>query len=108
MVLPFGWAEFAAINWGTFGAIEFLCIRLIVFGGTFLAYLFNANGIKILGALVAGTYIYQQPVFATAIAMIFLKEELEGYKIMPAIAIFSGVYLCNRKTTFTGTKDSLA
>lgn len=55
MVLPFGWTEFAAINWGTFGVIEFLCISLIVFGGTFLAYLFNANGIKILGASVAGS-----------------------------------------------------
>ena len=93
MVLPFGWVEFAAINWGTFGTVEFLCISLIVFGGTFLAYLFNANGIKILGASVAGTYIYLQPVFATAIAMIFLKEELEGYKIIAAITIFSGVYL---------------
>jgi len=106
MVMPFGWTEFAAINWGTFGAIEFSCISLIVFGGTFLAYLFNANGIKILGASVAGTYIYLQPVFATAIAMIFLKEELEGYKIIAAITIFSGVYLCNRKITLTGTKDS--
>lgn len=106
MVLPFGWTEFAAINWGTFGAIEFLCISLIVFGGTFLAYLFNANGIKILGASVAGTYIYLQPVFATAIAMIFLKEDLEGYKIIAAITIFSGVYLCNRKTTLAGAKDS--
>ncbi len=106
MVLPFGWTEFAAINWGNFGWIEFLCISLIVFGGTFLAYLFNANGIKILGASVAGTYIYLQPVFATAIAMIFLKEELEGYKIMAAITIFFGVYLCNRKTSLTVAKDS--
>ncbi len=35
MVLPFGYTEFAAINWVTFGAIEILCISLIVFGGYF-------------------------------------------------------------------------
>lgn len=106
MVLPFGWNEFVAINWSTFGTTAFICLSLIVLGGTFLAYLFNVYGIKILGASVAGTYIYLQPVFATAIAMIFLKEELEGYKIMAAITIFSGVYLCNWITSSTEIKNN--
>jgi drug/metabolite transporter (DMT)-like permease len=96
MVLPFGWSEFAAINWISFGTVAYTCIGLIVIGGTFLAYLFNVYGIKVLGASVAGSYIYLQPVFATIIAMVFLKEQLEAYKIIAAIAIFGGVYLCNR------------
>ena len=93
MVLPFGWNEFTEINWNLFGTIEYLCISLIVIGGTFLAYLFNVYGIKILGASVSGSYIYLQPVFATIIAMVFLNEQLELYKIIAAIAIFGGVYL---------------
>jgi drug/metabolite transporter (DMT)-like permease len=97
MVLPFGWSEFVAIHWESFGAVAYTCIGLIVIGGTFLAYLFNVYGIKVLGASVAGSYIYLQPVFATIIAMIFLKEHLEAYKIIAAIAIFGGVYLCNRQ-----------
>ncbi len=97
MVLPFGWNEFTEINWTQFGKIEYMCITLIVIGGTFLAYLFNVYGIKILGASVSGSYIYLQPVFATIIAMIFLNEHLELYKIIAAAAIFSGVYLCNRR-----------
>lgn len=97
MVLPFGWGEFTKIEWTTFGNIEYMCITLIVLGGTFLAYLFNLYGIKVLGASVSGSYIYLQPVFATAIAMIFLNEQLELYKIVAAAAIFSGVYLCNKK-----------
>ncbi len=97
MVLPFGWNEFIAIEWQSFGRLEYTCIGLIVIGGTFLAYLFNVYGIKILGASMAGTYIYSQPVFAAIIAMIFLKEPLELYKIMAACLIFTGVYLCNKK-----------
>ncbi len=99
MVLPFGWTEFTEINWATFGTTAYVCLALIVIGGTFLAYLFNVYGIKVLGASVAGSYIYSQPVFATAIAMVFLKEELEPYKILSAFLIFSGVYLCNKKTS---------
>jgi drug/metabolite transporter (DMT)-like permease len=97
MVLPFGFNEFMNINWAGFGKIEYTCLGLIVIGGTFLAYLFNVYGIKILGASVAGSYIYLQPVFAAIIAMVFLKEPLELYKIIAAILIFTGVYLCNKK-----------
>ncbi len=98
MVLPFGWNEFLSVNWGSFGLVEYSSLGLIVIGGTFLAYLFNAYGIKILGASIAGAYIYSQPVFAAIIAMIFLKERLEFYKILAALFIFTGVYLCNKKT----------
>ncbi len=97
MVLPFGWNEFISINWNSFGLVEYTCLALIAIGGTFLAYLFNAHGIKILGASVAGAYIYSQPVFAAIIAILFLKESLELYKILAALFIFSGVYLCNKK-----------
>jgi drug/metabolite transporter (DMT)-like permease len=97
MILPFGWNEFIQIRWTAFGPMEYTCISLIVIGGTFLAYLFNVYGIKILGASVAGSYIYLQPLFATVIAMLFLKEQLEAYKIVAAVSIFTGVYLCNKQ-----------
>lgn len=103
MVLPFGWGEFVAINWASFNTTAVVCIGLIVIGGTFLAYLFNIYGIKVLGASVAGSYIYLQPVFATIIAMLFLHENLELYKIIAAVAIFSGVYLCNKQANKIGT-----
>ena len=96
MVLPFGWTEFTEIRWIDFTAVDFLSMALIVVTGTFLAYLFNIYGIKILGASAAGFYIYTQPFFATAIAMIFLKEELQLYKVIAAILIFTGVYLTNK------------
>jgi len=102
MVLPLGWSEFSAISWKALGFNEWACISLVTFFGTFLGYLFNVNGIKVLGAAVAGSYIYIQPVFAAAIAMIFLNESLEWYKLLAAALIFSGVYLCNQ----TGGEDT--
>jgi drug/metabolite transporter (DMT)-like permease len=96
MVLPFGWGEFIQIPWLQFSPIDFACMALVVITGTFLAYLFNVYGIKILGPSTAGFYIYTQPVFAAIIAMIFLKENLSAYKIIAAVLIFAGVYLANK------------
>lgn len=97
LVLPFGWTEFTQIPWEEYTAIDFTSMGLIVFTGTFLAYLFNVYGIKILGASVAGFYIYTQPFFAALIAMLFLHEELTLYKLIAAALIFSGVYLANKQ-----------
>lgn len=97
LVLPFGWTEFIAIRWSDFNSIDMLCMILVAVSGTFLAYLFNVYGIKMLGPSAAGAYIYTQPFFATAIAMLFLKESLPLYKIIAAVLIFAGVYLANKK-----------
>ena len=96
MVLPLGWSEFSAIQWNNFHLAEYGLLFLIVVPGTFLAYIFNAYGIKILGASVAGTYIYSQPVFAVSIATIFLREHFSIYKIIAAALIFTGVFLANK------------
>ncbi len=96
MILPFCWKEFTEVPWQLYNATSYLLLTAIIFCGTFLAYLFNVYGIKILGASMAGTYIYSQPVFAAAIAIVFLGEELSLYKIIAAIFIFAGVYLANK------------
>jgi len=96
MILPFCWKEFTEIPWPAYNPVSYLLLASIVIGGTFLAYIFNVYGIKILGASMAGTYIYSQPVFAAAIAIFFLGEELAFYKVVAAIFIFAGVYLANK------------
>jgi drug/metabolite transporter (DMT)-like permease len=97
LVLPFGWLEFIHIPWEKYTAVDFTAMALIVVTGTFLAYLFNLYGIKILGASIAGFYIYTQPVFAALIAVLFLHESLAMYKIIAAALIFTGVYLANKQ-----------
>ncbi len=96
LILPFGWVQFTEIQWPLFTGMDYLIMTLVVFTGTFLAYVFNVYGIQYLGASVAGFYIYTQPVFAAIIAMIFLKETLTMYKLVAAALIFSGVFLANK------------
>ncbi|MEO6488330.1 MAG: DMT family transporter [Ferruginibacter sp.] len=96
MILPFCWKEFTEIPWPSYTFQSYGLLALIILGGTFLAYIFNVYGLKILGASMAGTYIYSQPVFAASIAIVFLGEELSLYKIIAAVFIFAGVYLANK------------
>jgi drug/metabolite transporter (DMT)-like permease len=99
MMLPFCWREFNDVPWHSFTPVAWGTLCSIVIAGTFLAYLFNVYGIKMLGASTAGTYIYSQPFFAAAIAAIFLGEQLTTAKIVAAGFIFLGVYLSNKTPT---------
>ena len=96
MMLPFCWQQYQQVNWQSFTPEAWLSLTLVVFAGTFLAYLFNVYGIKILGAGMAGTYIYSQPFFAAAIAIFFLGETITITKIIAAVFIFLGVFLTNK------------
>lgn len=97
LMLPFCLGEFRDISWPGMHMKEWLVLALIVIGGTFLAYILNIYGLKILGASVAGAYIYSQPLFAAAIAILVLGEELSLYKILAGLCICLGVYLANKQ-----------
>lgn len=99
MILPFGWGQFAAIDWQLYNWPHFASLSFIVVCGTFLAYSFNIYGINHLGAGVTGSYIYTQPIFAAIIAFVFLHEHFTAEKAISGILIFSGVYLVSRKNT---------
>ena len=92
-ILPFGWNEFITAPWDSFTVVEISAIAFVVLGATFLAYLLNIYGLRHLQASATGTYIYLQPIFATAVAVIFLNEQITPVKIVSALMIFSGVYL---------------
>ena len=99
MLLPFCWGQTASINWSDFAWYDFAALATIAIPGTFLAYYFNAYGIRTIGAGTTGTYIYTQPVFVAIIATVFLHEQLTWQKILAATAILSGVFLVGLKTT---------
>ena len=97
LMLPFCLQEYLEIPWHNYQPLDWGLLFLIIFCGTFLAYIFNVFGIKVLGPGVAGSYIYTQPVFAAIVAMIVLKEELDIFKIIAAVCIAAGVYLSTKK-----------
>ncbi|TCJ17034.1 DMT family transporter [Flaviaesturariibacter flavus] len=96
-MLPFGWKQAAGVPFTIFTATDWAALAAVVFTGTFLAYCFNAYGIRHLGAGTAGAYIYTQPVFAVFIATLVLNEQLSLEKGLAAALIFAGVFLATRK-----------
>jgi drug/metabolite transporter (DMT)-like permease len=97
MILPFGFDEMQQINFSHFQWTQYAALAFIVFGGTFLAYYFNAYGLQHLGASTAGAYIYTQPIFAVVIATLMFSETLNWQKIVSGCLIFAGVYLVSYK-----------
>lgn len=96
-ILPFGVGH--AMNLSDIGMTDqqILALVIVVFCGTYLAYSFNIRAIQVLGASVAGSYIYLQPVFAALIAIVFLHEHFTIGKMIAAAMIFIGVYLSSLK-----------
>lgn len=92
-ILPFGFTEVQEIQLTSFTMQHWIAFFSVVVTGTFLAYYFNAYGIQHLGAGITGSYIYTQPIFAVAIATVFLDEVLSIEKIIAGCAIFTGVFL---------------
>ncbi len=108
MILPFAWQETSAIQWQSLQWKHIAALAGIIFTGTFLAYYFNAYGIQHIGAGATGTYIYTQPVFAVAIAIIFVGESFTWQKGLAAAFIFCGVWLVSKSngTRLNGKKTN--
>ncbi|MBL7738314.1 MAG: EamA family transporter [Chitinophagaceae bacterium] len=97
MMLPIGWVQFGEIQWAGFNPRYAAVLAFVIIAGTFLAYVFNAYGIRILGPGITSAYIYIQLVFAVAIAVLFFNEQLTLQKIIAGIMILGGVYLVSMK-----------
>ncbi|MFI5130799.1 MAG: DMT family transporter [Chitinophagales bacterium] len=93
MMLPVGWMQFGEIQWQQFNYTSAAVLIFVVVAGTFLAYVFNAYGIRVLGPGTTSAYIYIQLVFAVAIAVLFFNEQLTILKICAGLMILGGVFL---------------
>ena len=60
------------------------------------AYLCWNQGVKMVGASTAGQFIHLMPLFGTAMAIIFLGEQLFWFHLLGAVAIGSGILLSLR------------
>lgn len=105
VVLPVGWSQFSAIEWSAFSSSDISAAAFVVIGTTFFAYLLNIFAIRIVSPNVVSSYIYLQPLTATAFAALFawLGWSAVDYtggltlsKVLSAILIFIGVYLVSK------------
>lgn len=95
-VLPFGWGPLVQTDWSRFHPTIWLSVGYVLVFTTFLAYLLNAFALKNVQASVVSIYIYFQPLFATAIALLAGKDQLDAVKAISGLLIFLGVFLVSR------------
>ncbi len=92
-VLPFGFQQFAEVEWGEIQSNEWLSLGFVVIGTTFLAYLLNIFALKRVPPTMVSMYIYLQPLLASLVALWVGSDLLNLPKIISAVLIFAGVYL---------------
>ena len=93
MALPFGIGDVIHTNWQTLGTITIISLTYVVFGATFLAYLFNVLGLNFGTPTLVSIYIYVQPVIASIISIALKTDVITVEKIISALLVFTGVAL---------------
>jgi drug/metabolite transporter (DMT)-like permease len=93
LVFPFGWEQFNLIKWESFDTSVWMSVFYVVIITTSVAYMLNTYALKNLSPSTVSAYIYLQPLFATIIAIIIGKDKINGFHILSAVLIFTGVYL---------------
>ena len=104
MVAPLGYSEFTMIEWGTFPPHVIWATLFVVIGLSFFAYLFNITALKYVSPSIVSTYIYLQPIIASAFAISLGKDSLDWIKVVSALLICTGVYLVSSKSKPVVTK----
>ena len=92
-VLPFGYSELIAVQWGSFSSKIIWEVVFVVVCTTVIAYFLNSYALKSLNPSTVSIYIYLQPVLATLFAIFRGSDFLDEIKIISALIIFFGVYL---------------
>ena len=92
-VIPFGYDEFKNVNFSGFPTHIWLSVAYVVIATTSVVYLLNSFALKNLSPSNVSSYIYLQPVFATAFAIALGKDNLHVLHVVSSLLIFFGVYL---------------
>lgn len=92
-VIPFGYNEFAEIQWDSFTSFSWWSFIYVIIGISFLAYLFNIYALKKLKPSAVSVYIYLQPLTATVASMFMGTNDLNAFKVLCALLIFLGVFM---------------
>jgi drug/metabolite transporter (DMT)-like permease len=93
-VLPFGVAAARNLDLQSISGSVWLWVAYIVVFPTILTYLLNIWALKRVSSNLVAVFIYLQPLFAAAVAPLFLSgEELTSRAALAGLAIFAGLAL---------------
>jgi drug/metabolite transporter (DMT)-like permease len=91
------WQEGQLFNFTHFGLEVWLSILALSILGTVLAYIWYYEGIDKIGTSRTGIFINFVPVWATAMAILILDEQITISFIIGSLIVLSGVFLVNLK-----------
>lgn len=91
LVIPFAIGEIALFQKFPVTRFEWLNIGGIVVFSSILSFLSYQYGVRMLGASIAGIFMYLMPAFGLYLSWVFLGERLEAFHISGTIFILGGV-----------------
>lgn len=97
LLIPFGYSELNAVNWGSFTPTINYSVLFVIIGATFGTYLLNPLALNKLKASTVGIFIYLQPVIAGLFALYVGADFFDLLKLSAMLLIFAGVYLVTKK-----------
>lgn len=92
-VIPATFQVAREANWQDIPFNIWISIGYVVLFTTVLAYLFNNYSLRKISPTTNSVFVYLQPFFATFVAIILGKDQPIWAMLLPALLIFSGVYL---------------
>ncbi len=96
LVLPVGYADFAAVQWSTFTSKALFAMVFVVFFVTIVNYILNVWAVQHSTSTQVGSYIYLQPLLATLIAVGLGMDILTREKAAFGLLIVLGLWLVNK------------
>jgi drug/metabolite transporter (DMT)-like permease len=103
-VFPVGINDAINTNFQAFTTHTYVTVAFVIFGTTFLAYLFNIYALKNVSPSVSGSYIYMQPAISFIMVSVYAywlghdqyKGDISLVKILSCLLVFLGVFLISR------------
>ena len=110
-VIPFGYSQFAAVDWSLLNGVQFRSLPFVVLFATFGVYLLNVFALKSVSPSVVSTFIYLQPVMAALFSWLFFSlgtysnvtPHFSWGMLGATLMIFTGVWLVSKKRITTSS-----
>ena len=97
IALPIGWNEAIIVDFSILPVKVWWSAAFAIIGVTVVVYFLNIWTLKTVNASVVGFFIYLQPIFATATALLFFEEVFVIKHLIASLFIFTGVFLVTKK-----------
>lgn len=97
LILPYAWAELAALQWSAVPQSTLVGLAYIVIGPTLLGYALSAYALRAVTASTAAVFVYVQPFITGVASGRVLGERPSWQTAAAALLIFVGVALVSRR-----------